>query len=431
VAAARSTRQWLAWALGTGSLVLAPWVCAGAGYLGIGTGIVYAPDERFSATDVFLDYDLGFQVGQLTAGYAFDSGWRAELEAAYRRNELEIIEFADPRGTINTGLDDAVDAASLMANAIYEFEWRASLRPYLGIGLGMARVGYELSDDHSGEIILDQTKTAFAYQALAGVDVPLGRRWHLSADYRYWANARLHLRTESGDPIRTDHPVHQASMTLRYLFSDDRSIPARPAVAAARNWYSALRLGSVMAEDSDIDDGQIDTNFDGFDLGTMVSAAVGYIPTAAALRGWRAELEVARWRNSADIIDFGKRRGEFRLHGPVTVVGVMANLIYDFRPQSALRPFAGIGIGFADVDYDVTLEEDNTRTQYVHDSDSGFAAHALLGVNAQISERVAVGLHYRYWLSRSIDLEDPQQVPLKTEHSAHALLLDLRYHLGR
>ncbi|MCZ6643857.1 MAG: porin family protein, partial [Gammaproteobacteria bacterium] len=199
--------HWMAWGLSAAMWVASPVSVAGGGYVGLGTGIVYAPNERFDETPVLLDYDLGFRVGTLTLGYRFDGGWRAELEAAYRRNGLEIIEFDDERGLINTGLSDAVDTASLMVNALYEFDLGLSLRPYVGIGLGLARVDYELSEYGTGAVILDDSETAFAYQFLVGVGVPLGRRFHLSADYRYWRNVEIDLHLETGEPVSSDHPV--------------------------------------------------------------------------------------------------------------------------------------------------------------------------------------------------------------------------------
>ena len=417
--------------LGAAMLVVSSCAVAGAGYVGLGVGIAYSPNERFDETPVLLDYDLGFRVGALTLGYAFDSGLRTELEVAYRRNELEIIEFDDARGMINTGLGDAVDTASVMANAIYEFDLGLALHPYVGIGLGMANVSYDISVFDTGEVILDESEKAFAYQAMVGVGVPLGRRFHLSADYRYWGHAEVDFRTEVGDPVSTDHPLHQASLTLRYAFAASQPRPSAAVVEpAGGSWYSELRVGSIAAEDSDIDDGLRDTNFDAFDIGAALSFAVGYTRQRDLQRGWRAELEVSRWRNHADVIDFGKFRGEFRLSGPVEILGVAGNLIYDFAPLASLRPYAGLGVGFAEVDYDVKLHEAGVTTQYVDDADSGFAGQALLGVSARLTRRLQASLNYRYWWAPFVKLKDPQQASLDTEHSAHILMLGLRYRLG-
>ena len=421
----------MAWGLGALSLLASPWVTAGRSYVGVGTGIAYAPNERFAETLVLLDYDLGFRVAALTWGYRFERGWRAEIEAAYRRNELEIIEFADARGTVNTGLSDTVDTASVMANALYEFDLVIPLRPYLGIGLGLMWLDYELSVFDTGAVILDDSESAFAYQAMAGVGVPLGRRWHVSADYRYVSHAKVDLETAMGEPVRTDHPIHQESFTLSYAFSD---APASPTVGDAQRavgWYTELRLGSIAAEDSDIDGGQRDTNFDAFDVGAALSFAVGFARRGGDRgRGWRAELELSRWENHADVIDLGKFRGEFRLTGPVEILGASANLIYDFAPRATLRPYAGLGVGFAEIDYDVTLHERGLETQYVDDADSGFTAQVLVGVGVGLNERLEANLNYRYWWAPWVKLQDPQQVTLKTEHSAHALMLGLRYRLG-
>ena len=420
-------------AFGLDVLLLAASPCAVAGqlYMGLGTGIAYSGNERFDDTPMLLDYDLGFRLDMVTFGYAFDNGLRLELEGAQRRNDLEIIEFDDARGIVNTGLNDAVDSASLMANAIYEFDLGIVLRPYLGIGIGIAELDYELSDNYTDELILSDSDTAFAYQAIVGVGVPIGRRMHLSVDYRYWRHLEVDLQTEAGEPVSTEHPIQQASVTLSYAFGSVGTRQEAPGEEhEGTGWYNELRLGSIAAEDSDIEDGLVDTNFDAFDIGSALSFAVGYAWQRGSGGSWRGELELSRWQNHADVIDFGKLRGEFRLSGPVEILGVSGNLIYDFAPRATLRPYAGLGIGFAEVDYDVTLHEAGVATPYVDDSDFGFAVQALLGVGVRVTSRLQVSLNYRYWWAPAIELTNPQQESLKTEHSAHALMLGLRYRLG-
>jgi opacity protein-like surface antigen len=419
----------MVWGLCGMLLVASPLAKGARGYVSLGTGIVYAPNERFEKTPVVLDYDLGFRVATLTAGYAFDRGLSVELEAAYRRNELEIIEFDDDRGVINTHKDDAVDSSSLMLNALYEFDWGSPLRPYLGVGLGAARIGYELTRDGTNEVILDDSGTSFAYQILAGVGVPLGRRFRLNADYRYWRNSKVDIRTEAGESVRTDHPIHQVSLSLRYAFSASEPPERKPSDPAGGRWYTELRLGTVAAEDSDIEDGLRDTNFDAFDVGGALAVAGGYAWQRPSGGAWRAELEAYRWKNEADVVDFGRLRGEFRLSGAVKTTSIGANLIYDFAGGAVLHPHAGLGVGFAEIDYDVTLHENGAQT-YVDDTDSGFAAQALLGVSARLTPRLWGSLNYRYWWAPSVKLQSPQAESWKTEHSAHLLLLGLRYRLG-
>jgi len=419
---------------GLGVLLLVASVCAVADqlYLGLGSGIAYSGNERFDDTPVLLDYDLGFQLGILTFGYAFDNGLRLELEGAKRSNDLEIIEFDDARGLINTGLQDAVDSTSLMANVIYEFDPGIVVRPYLGIGIGITKLDYKLSNKANNDLILSDSDTTFAYQAIVGVGVPIGRRLHLSLDYRYWRHLEVDLQTEAAEPVSTEHPIQQVSVTLSYAFRSFETRKETPGwEPASAGWYSELRAGYIAAEDSDIEDGLVDTNFDAFDIGSALSFAVGYEWQRDSGGGWRGELELSRWQNNADVIDFGKLRGEFRLSGSVKILGVAGNLIYDFAPRAALQPYAGLGIGFAEVDYDVTLHEaGGVTTPYVDDSDSGFAAQALLGMSVRLTSRLQASLNYRYWWAPAIEITDPHQVKLKTEHSAHVLMLGLRYHFG-
>ncbi|MBH79148.1 MAG: hypothetical protein CMQ49_01395 [Gammaproteobacteria bacterium] len=417
--------------VGVMALATAPAAMAG-GYLGVGVGITYSANESVDETPVLIDYDLGFRAAQVTAGYAFDNGWRLELEGAYRTNDLEILEFDDARGIVNNDNNDTTDVSSLMLNALYEFRW-AVLRPYVGVGVGFAKVSYAINDAFADMLVLDDSGTSFAYQGIIGVGAPLGRRFRLDLDYRYWRNAKLNLVGEMGESFETDHPIHQASLSLRYAFKARERIQRGPANSHAR-WYTELRLGAVAAEDSDIEDGLRDTNFDAFDLGGALALAVGYASEGATGRGWRAELELYRWENDSDVVDFGSVRGEARSSGQAETVNLGVNLIYDFAGGAVLQPYAGIGVGYTWIDYDITLREGGTSSLYVDDSDSTVSVQALLGVSARVSERLTASFNYRYWWAPSVTLESPPtalQSEWDTEHSAHLLLLGLRYRLGR
>ena len=217
-------------------------------YLGAGYGIVYTQDEalrdsRINRRLATVDYDLGFRVASLYLGYAFSNGLRTELEGAYRRNELEIIEFTDARGAINTGVNDDVDSTSLMANLYYDFDLSLALHPYVGVGLGVARVGYEITDPGAETDLFSTSVEAFAYQAIIGLGVDLAPGWHISSDYRYWRTAKFDLVDDAAELIRSRHSTHTLTLNLRHtLVARDRSGQAK----SARDTQGPLLLGLAL-----------------------------------------------------------------------------------------------------------------------------------------------------------------------------------------
>jgi opacity protein-like surface antigen len=291
-------------------------------------------------------------------------------------------------------------------------------------------LGYEFSKKDTvldpGEGILDETNTAFAYQVIVGVAAPLGRRFHFNADYRYWRALEVDMTTDAGDPISTEHEMQVVSLGLRYDFTPREVEKYQPAPTSSGG-YTEVQLGWLQAEDSDIDDGLIDTNFDAFAVHSGGSVTAGYAWDFQSGRRVRAELGLTYWTNDADIIEFGPLLGEFRSRGSVDTLALSGNLFYEPAASGVLRPYVGIGAGYAEVDYNVTLLDSGGESQYVDDSDSGFATQVLLGVSTRLSSRFEASLNYRYWWIPTIELENPAGGTLKTEHSAHGLMLGLRY----
>jgi len=191
------------------------------------------------------DYDSGFVVGA-AFGLQFDNGFRAELEASWRKANIggrhtvtgstiqfdrfvastsfyggDIFLYADPvpspyepiatlstlnvytrtshstassafAATAHTSGD--VTAFSIMTNLWYDFDLGTSspFTPFIGAGVGMA----DLQIDYSGHVTLPYTTAHFntnaddwvvAWQLGAGLGYEFENGMMLSAQYRYFA----------------------------------------------------------------------------------------------------------------------------------------------------------------------------------------------------------------------------------------------------
>lgn len=154
---------------------------------GFGGLNLFKNDDKVVSTQVNKDYTGGFTIGQ-----RFDNGIKVEGEAAYHKNRQSINEISDNR------------TLALMANLLYELPLETGLRPHVGVGAGWANQKRSLTtstttsstviDDDGASFVQTSTSSTtntsidqkFAWQALAGVNMPINESWELTADYRYF-----------------------------------------------------------------------------------------------------------------------------------------------------------------------------------------------------------------------------------------------------
>ncbi len=118
------------------------------------------------------------------------------------------------------------------------------------------------------------------------------------------------------------------------------------------------------------------------DTGWAVGGKVGY-----DFIGPRVELEGLYHSNTGNgVVAFPTGFGN--VHGRIEQVSVMANLLYDFMPNSVITPFVGAGAGVAFVDS--TLQGCNLCS-------TQFAYQGIIGVGWNVSDAFRVNLDGRYY----------------------------------
>mgnify|MGYP003393474879 CR=1 FL=1 len=148
-------------------------------------------------------------------GYAFANGFRAEGELARRTDEVDVGQpyYEEYYSSSN----DNVIASSLMLNGFYDFNRGGAVQPYVGIGAGYAKVQIGEADDSN-----------WAWQALAGVAIPLSERMSLDVGYRYFNVDDLDYPGVSD----ADYQHEAATIGLRYQFAAAAPAPARAPMPA-------------------------------------------------------------------------------------------------------------------------------------------------------------------------------------------------------
>lgn len=217
-------------AAGTAALVALPTAALAEGpYVGISGGVSLPGDSKnrgeitgnIPATDDFgpiaagtplawdTDFDTGLALnGQV--GYAFDNGFRLEVEGVYSRYNVDNhagllvgganIDSADvavlTRGPANSAnptvgavIADGQGRVSnygLFANVFYDIETGTALKPFVGAGAGVqwVDVDYRPSDVNVGS----GTKAGIAYQLMAGASYEVTPNVDLFGQYTYRAN---------------------------------------------------------------------------------------------------------------------------------------------------------------------------------------------------------------------------------------------------
>ncbi|MEZ5957070.1 MAG: outer membrane beta-barrel protein [Hyphomonadaceae bacterium] len=192
-------------------------------------------DGEIDVNDDYANYEFGSSTLEhdwsqhLGLGYAFQNGFRLEGELGHRFNQIE------PTDTIDAGGD--VHAWSAMANLFYDFNRGGRLEPYIGVGVGAARLNYNVND-HSALAYAEGEDTVLAYQGMVGFAVGLGEQWDLDIGYRYFVAEGAEgdgTDTSIGSttvvtPFTTDADYEHQALTvgLRYQFAAPAPPPPPP-----------------------------------------------------------------------------------------------------------------------------------------------------------------------------------------------------------
>jgi len=145
-------------------------------------------------------------VASVAVGYVWRDLWRFELEGAYRRNAIEIIELGPDIGEDPANGESRV--FSLMANGIRSFRPGSPIRPRVGLGAGLVAAKFEsevfgfcarlVCGPFRRELFLNDRDVRPGFQAFAGVEVAVSERIRFTADYRYLITTKMQLRTPAG-----------------------------------------------------------------------------------------------------------------------------------------------------------------------------------------------------------------------------------------
>jgi opacity protein-like surface antigen len=395
-------------------------------YASLGLGWNYAGETHLDDPDRIIRYDFGLPSASLALGLPVLDRWRGELELAYQENEPEILYFKDNSTELDSLENDQLTSTSFMLAGIRDLQLGSGFTPYLGLGVGGARVKLRFTDpqanDGEGEVLIDDAAWTFAYQLQAGVTVPITAALNLGIEYRFWHAPWLELEDSMGNPLEFSQTSHSGLLRLNYHWGKElrarRSVPAHPA-PGGRGFYLAATAGSGWALDAEL--GGTREQLDAFAPGPAATLAMGYQLGAR----WRLELEGARRSNDMQIVDLGRAEGELRTRGDVRADSLALNTHYRFTPGAAVNALLGAGLGIARIRYDLDLAA--SGEPYLKDSATAGLFQWLLGFEFALTERWTVTTDYRMWIGTRVSLDQPDGTTVKASHVTHSMALGLRY----
>lgn len=175
-------------------------------------------------------------IGTAAVGYGLGNGIRGELEASVRQatvNKLEnSYQIDDGAGTVenfNPGPGGRVRTTSLMGNIIYDVPTSIGVTPFVGAGVGGARV--ELRSfgptGNSPTAPVGTTTTGSkivpAYQGIAGVNYSVTDNISVGLTYRYFATDKASINSDASTPTKISIRDHSVTAGLTWSFNAQSS----------------------------------------------------------------------------------------------------------------------------------------------------------------------------------------------------------------
>ncbi|MDK9723217.1 MAG: OmpA family protein [Rhodospirillales bacterium] len=201
-----------------------------------GYTILQDADVTGGGVNANVDFDNGFGV---LGAVGYDYGrfsWgnlRTEIELGYRRNGADSISGSNTTVGVG-GLSGDVSALSGMINGLWDMPVNFPVRPYLGAGIGVARINVDNVSRATG--FVDDSDVQFAYQGIAGLGWEITNNWRANLDYRYFATLDPSLKTGTGVGVDGEYRSHALMLGFAYKFGAPAPVPvaaAQPAPAPA------------------------------------------------------------------------------------------------------------------------------------------------------------------------------------------------------
>ena len=174
-------------------------------------------DFRVAPGTVESQFDSGTGFG-ITLGRTFDQ-FRGELEYTSRKNDIKSHSLNG--GSTLAGSKGEAKSDAFMLNGYYDINTNSAFVPYLGGGIGMAKVKFDDFGVDAIPDVLNDNESQFAYQFMAGGEYRFADTWGLFAEYRYFATADVDVSTSTATGSVANSITYKTNNVLvgaRFMF---------------------------------------------------------------------------------------------------------------------------------------------------------------------------------------------------------------------
>lgn len=209
------------------------------------------------------------------------------------------------------------------------------------------------------------------------------------------------------------------------------ALGAAPAFARDGQPYLEVDVGALL-----LDDVRFETVTTKTIVTTELQRDLGY--DAAAIFGYdlgsvRLELEGSAKRAGVDQLlrtKFNRLTNasvvrNLDSNGNTAAMSIMANALIDIGDDDGLQVYAGGGVGYAWFDMKASAD-----TGFLNDSDGSFAWQAMAGVRYPVSDKIDLGLKYRFFNANNVDVTLASGAAVSPKWRSHSLMATLAYNLG-
>ena len=174
----------------------------------LGAVFVNDADIKDDGDSAKFTFDTG-GVATFAVGTTIGSAVRIEAEIGGRVSDYDKYKYSGR----SWKLDGDVTTVSYMANAYYDFKNESRYTPFVGGGLGLANVEYDLDKIDGDKINEKDDDNVMAYQIILGGSFAATERLDIDLQYRYFA-------TKDPDLFDADleYQTHNVMLGLRYNF---------------------------------------------------------------------------------------------------------------------------------------------------------------------------------------------------------------------
>lgn len=194
-------------------------------YVSADIGYNFAEDQDSTgpSRNVEIEFDEDFfYTGAVGYSFADSEHGRPsiELEAAYRENDVDSLNF---NNAVQSPVGDQ-SVFSVLVNGKWHFtQFSDAVIPFVGAGVGFAEI--DSSVRYGPAATINDDDTVFAYQLLAGVEVPITEQLSIVGTGRYFDLAQDPELTRFGGPapvgnveLDSEYSSFGLSVGLKYAF---------------------------------------------------------------------------------------------------------------------------------------------------------------------------------------------------------------------